>query len=347
MATATAEPPKRTTPGATVRVVHRSSAGAIDHDWPVDRIAEALRDAGGTTWVDVLDPGPDHSATEALFRDVFAFHPLAIDDALHESHVPKVDDWDRYLYTVFHAIDYDRDTGDLRLHELDFFLGINFLVSYHTEPLVLLDRLRQAIARDDGNRLRRGPDHLLYNALDLGVDDYMGVIERLDDAIDDAQDEVFHRPTPHTLHEIFRIKRAALRMHRVLSPQREVLNRLARDQYAQIDAPDRVYFRDVYDHLVRLHDITEGLRDLISGALDTYLSALSNRTNDIMKTLTFVTVLFLPMTFLAGFFGMNFFGDNIVLSAPLPRVALFWVTCVLMLATPWALWTMARKRGWF
>src|SRR5206468_10974213 len=104
-----------------------------------------------------------------------------------------------------------------------------------------------------------------------------------DEAIDDAQDEVFHAPTPETLQKIFQVKRSALRVHRIIAPQREVLNRLARDDYPQIDPRDRVYFRDVYDHLVRLHDITETLRDLISGALDTYLSAMANRTNDVMK----------------------------------------------------------------
>src|SRR5205823_144576 len=112
------------------------------------------------------------------------------------------------------------------------------------------------------------------------------------------------------------IKRSAMRLHRIIAPQREAFNRLARDLYSQIDAKDRVYFRDVYDHLVRLHDITEGLRDLIAGALDTYLSSTANRTNDVMKTLTIVSVLFLPLNYLVGFFGMNFFGDNIALTGP-------------------------------
>src|SRR5262249_58982196 len=126
---------------------------------------------------------------------------------------------------------------------------------------------------------------------------------------------------------------AALRLHRTLIPQREVLNKLARDPYDQIDAQDRVYFRDVYDHIVRLHDISETLRDLISGALDTYLSAISNRTNEIMKTLTVVSVMFLPMSFLASFFGMNFFGASLSFESPLPRAFLFWTTCLIMILT--------------
>ncbi len=126
-------------------------------------------------------------------------------------------------------------------------------------------------------------------------------------AIDQTEDEVFDNPTPQTLERIFSLKRAVLHLRRVIGPQREVLNRLARDDFAVIDPRTRVYFRDVYDHLVRLHDITESIRDLVSGALDTYLSVINNRMNDIMKTLTVITTLFMPISFLAGFFGMNFF----------------------------------------
>ena len=182
-----------------------TSAGEVHLDWPADKIAEALKVEGGTLWVDIQAKPGDVAGVEALFRDVFEFHPLAIDDALKETHVPKLDDWGRYLYTVFHALDYDPacDEG-LKLSELDLFLGANYLVSYHTLPIPAIDRLRKSIERDGGNRLKHGPDHVLYLLLDLGVDDYMTAIEKLDDAIDDAQDEVFADPTRDTLRKIFR-----------------------------------------------------------------------------------------------------------------------------------------------
>jgi magnesium transporter len=331
-----------------VKVVYRDPAGTIHFDWPVGRLREATDGAGGTVWVDLLDSGATPSdAAEALLRDVFGFHPLAIEDALKETHVPRVDDWSDYLYIVFHSIDFDRDTGDLRLHELDIFLGRNFLVTYHNEPLGFLDLDRRNIERDPENRLRHGPDHLLYHLLDLAVADYLPVIEHLDDAIDDAQEEVFAKPGPRTLQEIFAVKRAAMRLHRIIGPEREVLNRLARDSYAPIAEEHRVYFRDVYDHLVRVHDLTESLRDLISGALDTYLSAISNRTNDIMKMLTIVTVMFLPMSFLAGFFGMNYFGETLAIQTPWPRAFMFWATCALMVVTFVLPGVLAWRRGWF
>lgn len=332
--------------GLSITVFHCSADGDLSVGWPPERIAEALDEPGATLWVDIERPENGLDRVEAMFRDVFHFHPLAIEDALRETHVPKLDDWVDYLYLVFHGLEFDSATHDLQLHELDIFLGRNYLVTCHCHPMKSIESLRRQIARDP-ERATRGADHLLYHLLDLSVDDYFIAIEHLDEAIDEAQDEVFDAPSPKTLQKIFQIKRAAVRVHRIIAPQREVVNRLARDAYSQIDAPDRVYFRDVYDHLVRLHDISETLRDLISGALDTYLSAISNRTNEIMKALTLVTVMFLPMSFLAGFFGMNFFGENLVLPFGLPRVTLFWANLAAMLATPVGLWIWSRKRGWF
>jgi magnesium transporter len=347
-----ADPPKHADPerngdGCLVRVIYRDSAGAIHFHWPVDRVREAIDDPGGKLWVDIEDPETSTSGTaEGLLRDVFQFHPLAVEDALQETHVPKVDDWGDYLYIVFEAIEYDDRSGHIKTHELDVFLGKNYLVTYHNAPLAFLEQDRRNIERDPTNRLRHGTAHLLYRFLDVLVADYLPVIEKMDEAIDDAQEQVFHSPTPQTLQTIFRVKRTALRMHRVIAPEREVLNKLARDAYDPVGEEHRVYFRDVYDHLVRVHDLTESLRDLISGALDTYLSAISNRTNDTMRTLTLVTVMFLPMSFLAGFFGMNFFGDTLAFQSWLPKGALFTLTCLVMAGSVLAQWLWARKKGW-
>jgi magnesium transporter len=335
-------------PGPAIRIIYRDGAGAIHHDWPVERIDEAIEERKGTLWVDIEDRAPGaNGRVEALLRDVFRFHALAIEDALKDTHVPKVDDWGGYLYLVFHSIDFDPGTDELRLHELDIFLGRNYLVTYHNELMPEIEQHRRNIERDPVNRCRHGADHILYHLLDLLVAAYLPAIEHLDEAIDDAQDEVFGHPTPRTLQTIFQVKRSALRLNRILAPEREVLNRLARDDYEPIPHDHRIYFRDIYDHLVRVHDITESLRDLIGGALDTYLSAISNRTNDIMKTLTFVTVMFLPMSFLAGFFGMNFFGETLSFKSPLPKGFLFALTGLAMVLTPGVMWYWARRRGWY
>jgi magnesium transporter len=173
----------------------------------------------------------------------------------------------------------------------------------------------------------------------------MPVVEEIDAAIDHAEDQIFERPTPYTLEHIFMLKRAALHMRRIIGPQREVLNKLARDDYKVIDARARVYFRDVYDHLVRLHDISESIRDLVGGALDTYLSVINNRMNEIMKTLTIITTIFMPLSFVTGFFGMNFFQPNY----PLPRWTsqpAFIITMAIFLLIPVGMYFWMRRRGW-
>ena len=341
--------PRGPEPVPRVRVVYRDASGTIHLDWPPDQIERAIADPEGTAWVDIEDlESACNTSVEAMLRDTFHFHPLAIEDALKDTHVPRVDDWGQYLYVVVDTLDFHPETDELRLHELDIFLGSNFLVTYHNEATEVIERHFRNLVREPEDRLKLGPAHLLYRLLDEVVADFLPAIEHLDNQIDDAQDEVFDVPTPGTLRKIFHVKRGALRLHRVVIPMREVLNRLARDPYAQIHADHRIYFRDVYDHLVRIHDIIESLRDLIAGALDTYLSVVSNRTNDIMKALTVVNVMFLPLTFLVGFFGMNFFGETLNFVTPaLPKAALFWGSCALMIGTPVLLAILARRRGWF
>jgi magnesium transporter len=295
-------------------------------------------------WVDLNGENPN--GYRPFLTDLFGFHPLAIDDALVESHVPKVDDWSEYLYLVLHAVDFDLSALDVDTHEVDFFLGTNYLVTHHTEPVPALDRVWAACRRDD-RHLMRGADYLLFELADGIVSDFMPCIDSLDEAVDRIEEEVFAKSSsPSTLSTIFTLKRAAVHLRRILSPQREVLNRLARDDYRPIDARERVYFRGVYDHLVRLVDINESLRDLIGGTLDTYLSAASNRLNEIMKILTVVTLLFMPLAFLTGFFGMNFFGSTYEVAAPANGIWLLIVAIGSMIATPLLMWYWLRRRGW-
>jgi magnesium transporter len=197
----------------------------------------------------------------------------------------------------------------------------------------------------DERHLRNGADHFLYRLTDEVVASYMPVVEALDEAIDLAEDQVFDRPTTATLEQIFALKRAALHLRRIIGPQREVLNKLARDDYQVIDSRARIYFRDVYDHLVRLHDITESIRDLVSGALDTYLSVINNRMNDIMRTLTIITTLFMPISFVVGFFGMNFFIPSVPLDVWTGRTS-FILTLILLILLPFSMFMWIRRRGW-
>jgi magnesium transporter len=173
----------------------------------------------------------------------------------------------------------------------------------------------------------------------------MTTVEDMDEEIEWVEDQIFAKPTSDTVQRLFVLKRATLHLRRALSPLREVLNKLARDDFPVVDAKDRIYFRDIYDHLVRLHDISESLRDLVGGALDTYLSVINNRMNDIMKTLTVITTLFMPVSFLAGFFGMNFFQPV----APMQgwtNFPAFFIALAIFILTPFGMFFWMRKRGW-
>jgi magnesium transporter len=327
-----------------IRTIFRSSEGETFHDLPTDQIKSALAEKGATLWLDVAPVAADTEQIALLFREQFTFHALALDDALQETHVPRVDDWQKYLYIVLHAAGLGSGAS-LVSHELDIFLGPNFLVTVHEESIPPLDHLWEQCQKQPGLRLASGSDYLLYTLADAVADDYMHVVESLDDEIDRIELTIFRRPRTELVRRIFRVRRTLSRLRRVLSALREVMNRLARDDYTVVDASDRVYFRDVYDHLVRLYDIVEGLRDMAAGALDSYLSVTSNRINEVMRTLTVVNVLFMPLSFLAGFFGMNFFGESFNVANPFSSAALFWLCIGLMAATPLALLGWITRRG--
>jgi magnesium transporter len=320
-----------------IRTLYRSGSGSFTTDLPPTHWRVALRDPGGVFWVDFCNELPEK--LEPLLRDVFKFHDLAIEDALRDAHVPRVDNWGDYLYGVVHAVAFHADQIRLETLELDVFLGRNFLVTHHSQTLDFLDRLWNN-CKTDQRRLERGADFLLYDLLDRLAATYMPVVDSIDDTVDHLEDEVFNDPTQRTLNTLFSVKRVALELRRLIGPHREVLNRLARDDYAMIDAAERVYFRDIYDHFVRLADINESVRDLLSGTLDTYLSVTSNRMNEIMKLLTIITALFMPMTVLTGFFGMNF--ETI----PFERPWLLILALAAMIATPALMVWMFRRRGW-
>ncbi len=326
-----------------LRALYYQGNGDLLSSIELEGYAAALQNKAGVLWVDFGGEEPEPS--EEILLKTFEFHPLAIDDALHETHVPKVDDWERYLYIAMHAISFTSGEEDIEGIELDIFLGDNFIITHHDLPIDALNRVWDASAKD-ARHFKRGADHVLYKLTDELIVDYMQVVETLDEEIELVEDEVMGRPTSQVVQRIFTLKRATLHLRRVLSPLREVLNKLARDDYAVIDAKDRVYFRDVYDHLVRLHDISESLRDLVGGVLDTYLSVINNRMNEIMKTLTLITTLFMPISFVAGFFGMNFFQPVSKGLIPWTGNPAFIIMMIIVVGTPFGMFLWMRQRKW-
>jgi len=312
-------------------------------DIPIKEYATLLANPNALLWVD-FDGEPDVSA-EPILTGIFRFHPLAVDDALEETHVPKVDDWGSYIYLVLNAMTFNSADGlELTTRELDIFLGKNFMVSHHDEPLSFIEKARKLFFRDR-RYTSHGADHLLYKLIDDLVGEYMPMVEAIDEQIDRVEDEVLTKAAPDTLERIFTLKRIILSMRRILGPQREVLNKLARDDFQVVDPHDRVFFRDIYDHLVRLHDVNESMRDLISGSLDTYLSVINNRMNDVMKTLTIITTLFMPISFLTGFFGMNFFEPVAGLTSWTSRIT-FTLVMAIFISVPISMFIWMKRRTW-
>ncbi len=326
-----------------IRTLCYSQDGQIRIDLKPEDFAALIADPQNLLWVDFQEHSD--AEAEAILSGIFNFHPLAIDDALQETHVPKVDDWGKFLYIVLHSVVFNlNDNEHIETQELDIFLGPNYIVTHHDPPILAVEKVWSYIQRDD-RHLKYGVDHLLYRLSDELVASYMPAVEALDDLIDTLEDEVFDQPSPTTLAMIFSAKRAILHLRRIIGPQREVMNKLARDDYRVIDLKARVYFRDVYDHLVRLHDITELIRDLVGGTLDSYLSVINNRMNEIMKTLTLITTLFMPLSFVTSFFGMNFFIPNAPVTSWVAR-PVFFVALLLLVFMPVGMYFWVRRRGW-
>ena len=193
--------------------------------------------------------------------------------------------------------------------------------------------------------MKNGSDHLLYKIVDDLVGSYNLVFDNLDTEIDQLEGLVFGKQSPDTLERIYKVKRIILHLRRIIFPQREVLNKLSREDYEAIDARAQVYFRDVYDHLVRLYDIVESQRDLLGSALETHLSVVNNRMNEVVKTLTLITTLFMPLSFVVGFFGMNFFRATEALDFWTGEIA-FVLTLVILVLTPLCMYLWMRRRAW-
>ncbi|MDP2675723.1 MAG: magnesium/cobalt transporter CorA [Dehalococcoidia bacterium] len=289
---------------ASMAVLYRSGAGAVSQPANEAALRAALEDTAGLLWVDLFI----HSeADAAVLRDVFHFHPLTIEDCLSPHVDPaKIDDHGDYLFIVVQALDEYRPDAEIRSVEVNFYLGPNYVVSSRREPVSAIDQFRDR-CRQDEYVLSHPADWLLHGLLDALVDEYLPVVDAIDDTIDALEEAVLHNPDGGILHQIMMVKRNALRLRRAATPQRDIMNRLSRHEYPKfISEETAIYYRDIYDHLVRVEYLIEALRDLADGALNTYLSVVSNRLNEVMKVLTAAAAVFLPLTLISGIYGMNF-----------------------------------------
>jgi magnesium transporter len=294
--------------------------------------------SGVYLWVDMAAP----SIPEALIlSDTFNFHRLSVEDAMSARQYPKVEAYDGYLYVILHGIHFTGGDDSFSTHDVDFFVGPNYLVTVHDGDSASIIELRDHATRNP-KILSEGPVALLHRMVDAMVDSYRPEMDKLEDRIDDLEKQIFERPEPTLVRQILDEKRQVAGLRRIVTPQRDVIARLARRDFVDVSTEMSFRFRDVYDHLVRIADDVLIFQDRITGMLDAHLSNVSNRLNEVMKVLTVVATIFMPLTLLTSIYGMN---------VPLPPFpggehAQFWWLSGLMTATVIAMLAMFRRKHW-
>jgi magnesium transporter len=283
---------------------HGNDNVELHHD--VELIPQLLADDSLIFWVDFQSPT---EADDHVLLDVFKFHPLTVEDCRANRHHPKVEEFPDYLYFIVHAIRKDSSPDRFNTVELDGYLGKNYVVTYHHVEFSSINKVKQTIEVSPVT-CQKGAAFILHHVIDNVVDEYLPVMDDFDERINDLEDNIFSlaQPSNAILEEILGLKRSLLRVKRISSKQLEVLYRMSHGQFQLISGPVLPFFRDIFDHLVRVTDLAESYRDLISSSLEAYLSVVSNRLNEIMKVLTIFSAVMLPLTFIAGVYGMNF--DN-------------------------------------
>lgn len=265
-------------------------------------ISEIIKRKDQFVWLDMQAP---QEGDIALLRDEFKFHPLAIEDATRHHERPKVDSYDGYYFVVFYAIAYDEGKNRLCTEAMNLFVGANYLVSVHHEEISAIDETIKRWQKDE-EEFGNDAGALLYALLDTITDDYFPVIDRLADRVEVLEEQIFERFQESALQDVFSLKRDLLSIRRIVAPERDVLNILIRREVPIFERNSILYLQDVYDHIVRITDSIDTYRDLLSSALDAFLSVQSNRLNQIVKVLTIASIVLMCDALIAGIYGMNF-----------------------------------------
>jgi len=258
---------------------------------------------GARLWVDITQP--DAATLEPLLEERFGFHELASEDSLSATTLPKYDPFPQYDFFIFRAVDVDLHEHGSQTYKLAAFLGHDFLFTVHVETMHPIDDVASRLP-SDRRLLANGPDFLLYAIVDGMVDAHFPLLDRMEECVDALQDAIFLDATPGHLDELLHLKRDANVLRRQSLPQRELLNQISRGDAQFVQKNHLIYYRDVYDHMFRISETIDVLRDTLSGTMEAYLSVVANRTNEIMRVLTVFSAIMLPLSLIAGIYGMNF-----------------------------------------
>lgn len=262
------------------------------------------RDSHTVSWIDV--DGIHNVELLEKLGDHFGLHPLVLEDIANPWQRPKLEDYDGYLYVVAKMLAYDDQKNEIAGEQVSFVLGKRFVLSFQERPGDIFEPIRERIRSGKGRIRRMGPDYLMYVLLDTIIDQYFTILEKVGEQIEDLEETVMMDPKRETLQDIHKLKREMLYLRKSVWPLREVASSLERYESPLVHKSTQRFLRDAYDHTIQVIDAVESFRDMLSGLHDAYLSSLSNRMNEIMKVLTIIATLFIPLTFIAGIYGMNF-----------------------------------------
>jgi magnesium transporter len=305
-----------------------------------------LSDTNLFLWVDLEHPTDEEK--RYVLEDVFHFHPLSIEDCVTISPSPKVEEYvpkeeDKftpYLFMVIHAVDYSRKDGVFATSELNFFLGKNFLVTYHEVPIRSVSSTEEQAIKSTVH-IARAPDRVAYTLLDSIVDNYKPALDELSLEIAEVEQQALQSPKKETLNRIFQIKKEVLHLRQIIGPQREVLARFARGEFKIIRAHIVPYYRDVYDTLFQIAELAQTYTDSLTGILQVYLNMSSNQTGEVVKLLTMITVITTPVMIVGTWYGMNYTEQMPELKS---TYGYFWALGLTVLSTAATIWWMKRKK---
>lgn len=287
----------------SINAYYLSRSGEVEHLTDTNSIKAAFDSGEGLLWVDVELITPEYGM---LLQEVFHFHHLAVEDCvLPKVSTPKIDNYDTYLFIMANGITHTIETDIIESTQLALFLGSHFVVSTHHIPFTCVNYIRK-LTEADGRPLKHGSDRLAYALLDGIVDDILPVIDYIDTKTGELEEKAIIYPEQSTLREILYFKHSTSQLHRMIVPQREVLNRLSRGEFPIIGKDAFIFYRDIYDHIVQMENLAMTLRESFDNALNIYVSSVANRQNEIMKVLSIVAAIFLPLSLIAGIYGMNF-----------------------------------------
>ena len=285
-------------------LLHYDEQRAVEQEMKTAQECLALRDSPGVSWINIT--GLHEVETLAQFGDTFGLHPLVLEDILNTDQRPKLEDYGEYLYIVIKRLGNGAPANEISTEQISLILGRNLVISFLESDSGVFNVVKDRILNNRGRIRRLGADYLAYTLMDAVVDNYFAIFEKLGERIEILQETIISRPTPASLQTLHALKRELLFLRKSVWPLREVVSGLQRGDSTLIHKDTWFYLRDVYDHTIHVIDTIETYRDMLASMMDIYLSSLSIRLNEVMKVLTIIATIFMPLTFIVGLYGMNF-----------------------------------------